>query len=103
VVADRFSNMAHFIPYQKTRDAMHLANIFFKQVMILHGFPRSIVSVRDTKFVGHLWRKFWKKLGTEISFSSTYHPEMNGHTEVVNQSLGNLLRSPETEQHSQLD
>jgi hypothetical protein len=103
VVVDIFSKMAHFIAFEKTSDATHFSNLFFKEVVRLHGFPKSIVSNRDTKFVGHFWRTLWKKLGTEPSFSSTYHPQTNGQTEVVNQSLGYLLRSLVTEHHSQWD
>jgi hypothetical protein len=69
----------------------------------LHGLRRSIVSDRDTKFVGNFWRTLWKRMGTNLSFSSSYHPRIDGYTEVVNQSLGNSLRSLVTKHHNQWD
>jgi hypothetical protein len=58
---------------------------------------------RDTKFVGHFWRNLWKKLGTILSFSSTYHPQTDGQIEVIKRSLGDLLRILVTEHHNQWD
>jgi hypothetical protein len=103
VLVDRFSKMEHFIPCQNTSDATHVVNLFFKEVVRLHDLPRRIVSDRDTEFIGHFWRTLWKKLGTDLSFISTYHPQIDGQTEVVNKSLGNLLRSLVTEYHNHWD
>ena len=93
VVVDRFNNIAHFIPCYKTNDATHISNLFFNEVVKLHGLPKSIVSYRDVKFTGHFWRTFRRKLGTRMNFSSAYHPQSDGQIEVVNRSLGNMLRS----------
>ena len=51
VVVDRFSKMAHFIPCFKTSDAAHVANMFFKEVVRLHGFPRVLSRTEIPDFI----------------------------------------------------
>nr|KYP37512.1 Transposon Ty3-I Gag-Pol polyprotein [Cajanus cajan] len=86
VVVDCFSKMAHFIPCHKVNYVSYIPKLFFKEVVYLHGLPKTILSNSDAKFLGHF------KLGTKLVYSTTFHPQTDGKTEVVNRSLTTLLR-----------
>ena len=80
LVFDRFSKMAHCIPCKKTSDDVHVAQLFFREVVRLKGLPKSICLYRDTKVVVYFWHRLWKKLKIDLNFSSSHHPQTDGQT-----------------------
>lgn len=84
--------MSYFIPCNINHDASYIDNLFFKELIRIHGLPINIFYDRDVKFMGHFLKYIVEWLGTNLAFSSTYHPQTNGQIEVVNRVLGNLHR-----------
>ena len=93
VVVDMLSKAAHFIPVQSTYKAVQIAHIFMQNVFKLHGLPKVIMFDRDVKFTSTFWKTLFAELGTQLSFSTAYHPQTDGQTERVNQVVEEMLRA----------
>jgi hypothetical protein len=92
VVVDRLGKRAHFFPHYNTCSATDVADILFNQVFKHHGIPLQIISDRGVQFASKVFKEFCTKLGIRASMSTAYHPQTDGQTERVNQTLEQYLR-----------
>ncbi|KAL4569307.1 hypothetical protein LXL04_024943 [Taraxacum kok-saghyz] len=83
VVVDRLSKYCHFVPLKRPFTAKLLAEVFLREIIRLHGIPKSVLSDRDPLFFSTFWKEVFTLQGSTLKFSSAYHPETDGQTEFV--------------------
>jgi len=94
VIIDRFTKMAHFLPLRKEgKTAADLAVIFAREVWRFHGTPTDIVSDRDSRFTSEVWKEFLAIRKTQPRMSTAFHPQTDGQTERLNQTIEAYLRA----------
>jgi hypothetical protein len=93
VIVDQLTKVAHSIPVKMTYSAPQLAELYISRIVCLHGVAKKTVFDRGTQFTLKFWERLHEMLDTQLSFSSTYHPQTDGQTERLNQILEDMLRA----------
>lgn len=92
VVVDKLTKYAHFLPLRHPYTAAKVAELFVDNIFKLHSMPGALVSDRDPVFTSNFWQSVFRVTGTELKLSTANHPETDGQTERVNQSIECYLR-----------
>ena len=92
VVCDRLSKMMYFVAIIEGTSVEGLARLFRDNVWKLHGLPESIVLDRGPQFATEMTKKLNRILGIKTRLSMSYHPQIDGQMERMNQELEQYLR-----------
>lgn len=87
------TKMTQLVPTQTTVSAPQLAQIFYIEIIRLHGIPKSIVSDRNSRVTSTFWKWLWELLETKLAMITAYHPRTGGQTERMNRTLEDMLRA----------
>ena len=92
VIINWLTKQAIFIPAHNTITSVDLARLFVLHVFSKHGIPSHITSIRGSEFVSNFFWSLGTALDMQLHFTSDYHPEGNGQTKCMNQTLEQYLR-----------
>ena len=92
VVVDQFNKICILMPCKKKITVELIAHLYFQFVWVHFGLPTSIVSDRDSQLLGEFWPSLWGLMDTKLKNSTTFHPQTDRQTEVVNMTVVHLLR-----------
>jgi hypothetical protein len=93
VITERLTKYGYFIPYWEASSAEALAHTFLRVIIANHGLPEEIISDRDKLFTSKFWKSLMALLGANHKLSTAFHPQTDGQTERLNQTLEQYLRS----------
>jgi hypothetical protein len=92
VVVDRSSKMAIITACKKRITETDTAKLFFEQVWVHFGIPQTITSYQDNMFLNAFCLSLWSLLDTKLTKSTTFHPQTDGQTKVINQMIVHIMR-----------
>jgi transposase InsO family protein len=93
VIVDWFSKAIKLEATHLELTSEGFAKILRDRVFRDHGLPRRIIHDRDTRFVSKYMKELFQLLGVEQNPSTAFHPQTDGQTERMNQSIEQYLRT----------
>nr|GEU94841.1 hypothetical protein [Tanacetum cinerariifolium] len=93
VIVDRLTKSAHFLLIRENDPLDKFTRLYLNRRVARHRIPVAIICDHDGRFTLNFWKSFQKALGTDLSMSTTYHPETDSQSERTIQTLEDMLRA----------
>lgn len=98
VVVDRLTKYAQFGTLPTSYNATQVDELFMEIVVKHHRFRCTVVSDQDAIFVCKFSKHYFCLSGTNLNYSTAYHLQTDGQTEVVNKGVEQYLWSMVSDQ-----
>jgi Cdc6-like AAA superfamily ATPase len=93
VIVDKLTKSALFLAIKMTNLMDKLKKLYVNEVVQLHRVLVIIFLDRDLKFTLQFWPSIQHSLGTSLSLSTVFHPQMDGQLKRIIQTLKDVLRA----------
>ncbi len=93
VIVDKLTKYGMFIPTTTTISAEDTAKLFFHHVVAHYGLPRQVITDRDVRWSSTFWEQLCILMGIKRALTTAHHPQADGQSEILNQSLEISLRA----------
>ena len=87
VFVDRLTKMVRLAPLRNDYSASNVADLLISQIFRYHGLPTDLVTDRDPRFTLAFFRRLTEQWGVRQKMSTSYHPQTDGQTKVMNRTL----------------
>jgi len=92
LVVCRLSKFLYCIPCSITITGAEAADLLFKHVFAIHGAPEYVVSDRDPRFRGAMFRSIMERFNMQLRCTTSYRPQGNGQAERSVRTVKTALR-----------
>jgi len=90
-IVDRLTKYTMFIPFRETATAPVLAYTILRELVSNHGLSKEFITDRDKLFTSKFWETLTAELGIKHKMSTAYHPQTDGQSEQMNQTVKTYL------------
>ena len=93
VFVDRLTKMARLALLRIDFSTSDVVDLLISQVFKHHGLPTELITDRDTRCTSALFRWLTEKWEVKQKMGTSFHPQTDGQTEVMNKTLEDYLRA----------
>jgi len=91
-IVDRLTKYTMFILFKKTTTASVLMYTILQELISNHKLSKEFITDRDKLFTSKFWETLTAELRINHKMLTTYHPQMNGQSKQMNQTVEMYLR-----------